>query len=598
MRGPNGTKWLAAAFALAVTLTGGALPAAAKLPPEAADKPGYLIVGTYLIHKDALTKQNFAAAKTTMKASGQGTYYKSEFADGAWFDLSRSSDFRDIADPKGKKAVPAALIDQLKLEIWIDGQGQMHSLLPADELAKRIEQLKKEADKLQKDSQTAVQDNKPNAATQQSLEQNRLEAGAAFLEALAGGNQEEASKLLGRMGDPMEALADLQTKASALGETLGEERKKLEAQLKQAEAAGDTKLAEELQAKLNASTAATGPLGQPKAAAAATVALEALKAKQAELEQLAGAAAKSGNAKLAEELQAQAAANQAALEVEKRELKALLTAELTKQAAALAKQLAEASAARDTATEAKLLAQWAGVEAQRKAIDSGLVEKRESLEEAMAKLETAVSGQNGTAQQELEATLATLRKQWTGAKKRELLLQLNLVESVTGEAAGKVASELISKLKALEKSLYSTDEYKTLEQLAGQIGTASAGQVVPLPVENLLTDTVSLKFEMPPVRIGGAAYIHIRPVSEAFGALVVWNDEDRTVTISKAGAVLFCRVDRPEAYLNGTPVTLDSPPRLVEGRTMVPLRFVAEGLGLGVTWHEPSATIRIDGFGE
>ncbi|GLI09643.1 hypothetical protein YDYSG_56750 [Paenibacillus tyrfis] len=598
MRGPNGTKWLAAAFALAVALIGGALPVDAKLPPEAADKPGYLIVGTYLIHKDALTKQNFAAAKTTMKASGQGTYYKSEFADGAWFDLSRSAEFRDIDDPKGKKAVPAALIDQLKLEIWIDGQGQMHSLLTAAELSKQIEQLKKEADKLQKDSQTAVQDNKPNAATQQSLEQNRLEAGAAFLEALAGGKQEEASKLLGRMGDPMEALADLQTKANALGETLGEERKKLEAQLKQAGAAGDTKLAEELQAKLKASAAAAGPLGQPKDAAAAAVALEALKAKQAELEQLAGTAAKSGNAKLTAELQAQAAANQAALEAEKRELKALLTAELTKQAADLAKQLAEASAAKDIASEAKLLAQWAGVEAQRKAIDSGLAEKRESLEEAIAKLETAVSGQNGTAKQELEATPATLRKQWTGAKKRELLLQLNLAESVTGEAAGKVASELISKLKALEKSLYSADEYKALEQLAGQVGTASGGQVVPLPVENLLTDTVSLKFEMPPVRIGGAAYIHIRPVSEAFGALVVWNDEDQTVTISKAGAVLFCRVDRPEAYLNGTPVTLDSPPRLVEGRTMVPLRFVAEGLGLGVTWHEPSATIRIDGFGE
>ncbi|MCP1306937.1 stalk domain-containing protein [Paenibacillus tyrfis] len=598
MRGQNGTKWLAAAFALAVALTGGALPAAAKLPPEAADKPGYLIVGTYLIHKDALTKQNFAAAKTTMKASGQGTYYKSEFVDGAWFDLSRSADFRDIADPKGKKAVSAAQIDQLKLEIWIDGQGQMYSLLPADELAKQIQQLKKEADKLQKDSQTAVQDNKPNAATQQALEQNRLEAGAAFLEALDGGKQEEANKLLGRMGDPLEALADLQTKASSLGETLGEERKKLEAQLKQAEAAGDTKLAEELQAKLKASAAAAGPLGQPKDAAAAAVALEAIKAKQAELEQLAGAAAKSGNAKLAAELQAQAAANQAALDAEKREVKALLTAELTKQAAALAKQLAEASAARDAATETKLLAQWAGVEAQRKAIDSGLAEKRESLEEAMAKLEAAASGQNGTAQQELEAALTKLRKQWTGAKKAELLLQLNLVESVTGEAADKVASELITELKALEKSLYSADEYKALEQLAEQISTASGGQIVPLPAENLLTDTVSLKFEMPPVRIGGAAYIHIRPVSEAFGALVVWNDEDRTVTISKAGAVLFCRVDRPEAYLNGTPVTLDSPPRLVEGRTMVPLRFVAEGLGLGVTWHEPSATIRIDGFDE
>ncbi|WP_368858139.1 hypothetical protein [Paenibacillus oleatilyticus] len=39
-------------------------------------------------------------------------------------------------------------------------------------------------------------------------------------------------------------------------------------------------------------------------------------------------------------------------------------------------------------------------------------------------------------------------------------------------------------------------------------------------------------------------------------------------------------MDRPEAYLNGTPATLDFPPRFVEGRTMVPCDLCPKDWGL------------------
>ncbi|UUZ78880.1 hypothetical protein LJK88_26800 [Paenibacillus sp. P26] len=173
-----------------------------SLPPEAADKPGYLIIGTYLLHKDALNKDNFAAAKKSMDSSGQGMYYKSEFADGTWFDLSGSTELSDISDAKGKKAVPVSRVEQLDLQIWIDEQGQLHNLMNPDVIAKQIEQLKQDIEKLQKDSRTAVEENKQSAVSRLALEQNQREASLAFLEALTAGKPEEAKSMLGRMGDP------------------------------------------------------------------------------------------------------------------------------------------------------------------------------------------------------------------------------------------------------------------------------------------------------------------------------------------------------------------------------------------------------------
>lgn len=49
------------------------------------------------------------------------------------------------------------------------------------------------------------------------------------------------------------------------------------------------------------------------------------------------------------------------------------------------------------------------------------------------------------------------------------------------------------------------------------------------------------------------------------------------------------------AEVDGTSVSLDVPARIINNRTMVPLRFIAENLGYEVSWDGPSKTVRIDG---
>lgn len=47
------------------------------------------------------------------------------------------------------------------------------------------------------------------------------------------------------------------------------------------------------------------------------------------------------------------------------------------------------------------------------------------------------------------------------------------------------------------------------------------------------------------------------------------------------------------AYVNGVAVRLDAPPQIVKGKTLVPIRFVSENMGAGVTWDPNTKTVTI-----
>lgn len=58
-----------------------------------------LFIGTYLIHLEALTDELYEKAKESGSEAGQNCmYYKSELANGAWYDISSASGLKDITD--------------------------------------------------------------------------------------------------------------------------------------------------------------------------------------------------------------------------------------------------------------------------------------------------------------------------------------------------------------------------------------------------------------------------------------------------------------------------------------------------------------------
>lgn len=79
-------------------------------------------------------------------------------------------------------------------------------------------------------------------------------------------------------------------------------------------------------------------------------------------------------------------------------------------------------------------------------------------------------------------------------------------------------------------------------------------------------------------------YVPIRALSEAFGAKVDWDGATRSVTITLDECSIVMDVGSIQYFIDGVPHYMDVAPEIeaTTGRTFVPVRFVAEGLGFGV----------------
>lgn len=86
----------------------------------------------------------------------------------------------------------------------------------------------------------------------------------------------------------------------------------------------------------------------------------------------------------------------------------------------------------------------------------------------------------------------------------------------------------------------------------------------------------------PPVVINGRTLVPMRAVFQSFNMSVGWNNEDQTIVSGN----IYLQINNPIALVSNKEVILDVPPRLINGRTYVPLRFISESLGKNVMYDE------------
>lgn len=97
-----------------------------------------------------------------------------------------------------------------------------------------------------------------------------------------------------------------------------------------------------------------------------------------------------------------------------------------------------------------------------------------------------------------------------------------------------------------------------------------------------------------PAIVDGRTLVPIRFVSENLGADVSWDEETRTVTMMDGTNVIRLTIDSDEAVVNGRTVKLDVPAMIMDASTMVPIRFVSENLGADVSWDGDTRTVTIE----
>ena len=101
-------------------------------------------------------------------------------------------------------------------------------------------------------------------------------------------------------------------------------------------------------------------------------------------------------------------------------------------------------------------------------------------------------------------------------------------------------------------------------------------------------------FDVMPQIINGRTLVPMRGIFEEFGAEIEWKEQTRTVRATLGETVIVLCVGVDEGKVNDKDVQLDVAPQIIDGRTMVPVRFVAESLGCKVDWDGSSQTVIIN----
>ena len=96
--------------------------------------------------------------------------------------------------------------------------------------------------------------------------------------------------------------------------------------------------------------------------------------------------------------------------------------------------------------------------------------------------------------------------------------------------------------------------------------------------------------------INDRTLVPIRAVAEKMGYTVSWNDEKQIVTLSSNDGfnILHFQIGNGTAFKNlSEEITLDVPPVILENRTYLPLRAVAEAMNAKVNWNEAEKAVEI-----
>lgn len=110
---------------------------------------------------------------------------------------------------------------------------------------------------------------------------------------------------------------------------------------------------------------------------------------------------------------------------------------------------------------------------------------------------------------------------------------------------------------------------------------------------NVTVDGEQVQFDVPPMIDNGRTLVPLRAIFERLGAEIAWDGATKTITATKDSTDVVLQIGNSTANVNGVNIELDVPAKIVNGRTLVPVRFVSEAMGSVVGWNGTTKTVEI-----
>lgn len=110
---------------------------------------------------------------------------------------------------------------------------------------------------------------------------------------------------------------------------------------------------------------------------------------------------------------------------------------------------------------------------------------------------------------------------------------------------------------------------------------------------NIMVNGRLLPTDVSPIMEQGRVLVPVRIVGEALGANVDWNQDLQHITLTGEEQNVELFIGNRAAVINGVSEMLDVPAQIIQGRTLVPLRFVSQAFGAEVNWNSDLQLVEI-----
>lgn len=111
---------------------------------------------------------------------------------------------------------------------------------------------------------------------------------------------------------------------------------------------------------------------------------------------------------------------------------------------------------------------------------------------------------------------------------------------------------------------------------------------------NMSVNGTEKVIDAPPVIKDGRTLLPVRAVVEEMGGSVSWDNEAKQATLNHGDNTIVLTIDSQTALLNDEENMIDTAPTIIDGRTFLPIRFIAESFGYAVEWNEENKTVFIN----
>lgn len=103
-----------------------------------------------------------------------------------------------------------------------------------------------------------------------------------------------------------------------------------------------------------------------------------------------------------------------------------------------------------------------------------------------------------------------------------------------------------------------------------------------------------LILDVQPIILNDRVMVPLRAIFEELNVEVQWDQVNNIVTGIKGDVKIELAIDQYIAKINGKLINIDTPATIINGRTLVPISFIAESLGGCVSWDGFSHTAIIE----